>query len=247
MSFLIGYQTKALANEKVISSKISGWGATHQRAVSEVTVCGQTAGQGAANFVPGLMSGSLSLRGPQDNDPTAGLHKEIADAIGVDDSLYLTILPDTDAVGMPAIFGVGDPTDWAIDASVQDAVGFTLSCASDTSTEMGYVLHAISAETADGNGTAVDRGASPLTPTTHGLVAIMHVTAYAGLTSAAIKIQHSTDNSSWADLVSFTSVTAIGAQRVAVADGTTVNRYLRAVTDVTGTGSVTFLVAAAPR
>jgi hypothetical protein len=47
--------------------------------------------------------------------------------------------------------------------------------------------------------------------------------------------------------VSFTNVTAVTSERVKVANGTTVNRYLRVVTDVTGTGSVTFLVAAAPR
>jgi hypothetical protein len=47
--------------------------------------------------------------------------------------------------------------------------------------------------------------------------------------------------------VSFTSITGVGNQIVKVATGTTVNRYLRTVTDVTGTGSVTFLAAAAPR
>lgn len=247
MSYLGGYQALALVNEKVISTKISGWSVSHHRDVSEVTTGGQTAGSGGSYFVPGLLSGTMSLRGPQDNDPTASLHKEIADSIGVDDSFQITCLPDGDSVGKPAIFMLGDPTEWAIDATVKDAVGFTFQAMADTSPEMGYVLHPISAETVDGNGTAVDRGASPLTPTTQGLVAAMHVSAYSGLTSAAIKIQHSTDNSSWSDLVSFTSVTAIGSQRANVAYGTTVNRYLRVVTDVTGTGSVTFQVSAAPR
>lgn len=247
MGYLIGYQTQALVNERVISTKISGWSASHHRDVSEVTTAGQTAGSGGASFIPGLMSGTVALRGPQDNDPSTGLHKEIADAIGVDNAIQVTILPDTDAVGKPAIFAVCDPTEWNIDSQIKDAVGFTFQAMADTSAEMGYVLHPISAETADGNGTAVDRGASPLTPTTQGLVAAIHVTAFAGLSAAAIKIQHSTDNSSWSDLVSFTSITAIGFERVSVANGTTINRYLRVVTDVTGTGSVTFQVSAAPR
>lgn len=247
MSFAHGSSTVVMVNEKTVSTEVSGWGMSHQRAVSEVTTMGQTAGQAGAKFVFGLMSGSLTLRGPMDNNPAIGLSKEISDAIGVDNAFLCTCFPDGTAIGKPAFFVVGDPTDYAIDASVQDAVGYTISAAADESVEMGYVIHALGAETADGNGTAVDRGAAPITPTTHGLVAAIHVTAYTGLTSAAIKLQHSTDNSVWADLVAFTSVTAIGSERVKVADGTTVNRYLRVVTDVTGTGSVTFLVSAAPR
>jgi hypothetical protein len=247
MAFAHGSSTRVLVNEKEVSSEVSGWGMSHQRAVSEVSCVGQTAGAAGARFVPGLMSGTLTLRGPQDDDETGGLTKEITDAIGVDNVFLATCLPDGHAIGKPAFFCVGDPTEWAVDATVADAVGYTFAASADESVEMGYVIHALGAETADGNGTAVDRGASPLTPTTRGAVAAIHVTAYAGLTSAAIKVQHSTDNSVWADLVAFTSVTAIGFERKAVVTGTTVNRYLRVVTDVTGSGSVTFLVSVAPR
>jgi len=251
VSFLHGSSIRALVNEVEVSSKISGWSTTHSRALSEVTTAGQTAGSAGAAFVPGLKSGTLGIRGPQDNDPSTGLHKEIADAIGVRNVFLATCLPDGVTVGKPAIFLLGNPTEWTIDASVADAIGFTFAAQGDEGACMGYVLHGLAAETADGNGTAVDRGTS-LGPagvafSTFGLEAAIHVTAYSGLTSAAIKIQHSTDNSAWSDLVSFTSVTAIGSEKVTVATGTTVNRYLRVVTDVTGTGSVTFLVAAAPR
>jgi len=246
MGFAHGSSTVVLANEKVVSSEISGWTMAHQRAVSEVTTVGQTAGSAGASFVPGLMSGSLGLRGPQQLDSTTGLQVELQAAIGVDNNLLVTCLPEGVAVGKPAFFAVVDPTDYAIDAAVADAVGMTFTAMPDESVEMGYTVHALAAETADGNGTAVDRG-TVSTPSTRGLVAAIHVTAYSGLTSAAIKIQHSTDNSVWADLVAFTSVTALTQERVKVATGTTVNRYLRVVTDVTGTGSVTFLVAAAPR
>jgi hypothetical protein len=212
-----------------------------------VTTVGQTAGSAGARFTPGLTSGTLSIRGPQDTDPTTGLHREIVDAVGVDNGLIMTCLPDSDSVGRFALFTTGDVTDHAIDAAVSDAVGFTLAAQADEGVDMGYVLHPLSAETADGNGTAVDRGAAPLTPTTRGLKAVIHVTAYTGLTSLAVKVQHSTDNSVWADLATFASKTAVGSEMISVANGTTVNRYLRVVTDVTGTGSATFLVAAAPR
>lgn len=246
MGFAHGSSTVVLANEKVVSSEISGWTMAHQRAMSEVTTVGQTAGSAGAAFVPGLMSGSLGLRGPQQLDSTTGLQVELQAAIGVDNNLLVTCLPEGVAIGKPAFFAVVDPTEYAIDASVADAVGMTFTAMPDESVEMGYTIHALAAETVDGNGTAVDRG-TVSTPSTRGLVAAIHVTAYSGLTSAAIKIQHSPDNSTWADLVAFTNVTALTQERVKVATGTTVNRYLRVVTDVTGTGSVTFLVAAAPR
>jgi hypothetical protein len=247
VSFVHGSSTRVLVNEIEVSTEISGWSVAHQRAMSEVTTGGQTAGQAGAKFIPGLMSGSLSLRGPQNADHTAGLAAEIIAAIGVDNVFLATCLPDGVAIGKPAHFVLGDPTEHTIDAAVADAVGFTFTAQADESVESGYVIHALAAETADGNGTAVDRGASPLTPTTRGLVAALHVTAYSGFTTVGLKIQHSTDNSVWNDLVAFAATTAVGSQRVAVANGTTVNRYLRVVTDVTGTGSVTFLVAAAPR
>jgi hypothetical protein len=246
VSFLHGSSTAVLVNEKVVSSEISGWTATHNRAMSEVTTVGQTAGSAGAAFVPGLMSGTLGLRGPQNSDPTLGLTAEIQGAIGVDNAFVATCLPDGTAIGKPALFIVGDPSEYAVDAAVADAVAMTFTAMADESVDMGYVLHALGAETIDGNGTAVDRG-TVSTPSTRGLTAAIHVTAYTGLTGAAIKIQHSTHNSVWADLVSFTNVTAVTSERVKVANGTTVNRYLRVVTDVTGTGSVTFLVAAAPR
>ena len=248
MAFAHGSSTVVLVNEKVVSTEISGWTMNHSRAVSEVTTVGQVAGAAGSKFIPGLMSGSLALRGPQDSVHTTGLTKEITDAVGVDNAFLCTCLPEGPlTVGKPAFFTMADITDHAIDAAVADAVGMTMSAQSDESVDMGYILHALGAETADVNGTVVDRGASPITPTTQGAVVAMHVTAYSGLASAAIKVQHSPDNSVWADLVAFTSVTAIGAERKTVAAGTTVNRYLRVVTDVTGTGSVTFLVSAAPR
>jgi hypothetical protein len=238
MSFTLGNVSRVLANEKSVSSTLAGWTVSHQRAASEVT----TLVESGARFVPGLMSGSITLRGPQDS-VGQDLHGEIAGAVGVDNGLLITVCPYGTAIGLFAMTAVGDVAEHAIDSAVADAVGFTMTTQADESVDMGFVLHALGAETADGNGTAVDRTAG----SANGGVASLHVTAYSGLTSAALKVQHSTDNSVWTDLVAFTTATAVTSERKFIAAGTTVNRYVRAVTDVTGTGSVTFLVAFAPR
>jgi hypothetical protein len=96
------------------------------------------------------------------------------------------------------------------------------------------------------NGTNVDNTA----PSTNGGVAHLHVTANTRNGATTFKVQHSTDNSTWVDLVTFTSVTAAttGAQRVEVASGTTVQRHLRAQATTAGTtGSITYTVSFARR
>lgn len=244
MAFIPGYASKVLANDATVCTTVNSWTATHQRAGSEVTAMCQTLGQAAASYVPGLKTGSLAVTGPQDSTGQS-LHARIASSIGVDNGLIVTLLPEGDAVGKWAIFAACDTADWSIDASVADTVGFSVSATADESIEMGYVLHPLAAETANGNGTAVDRGVGVTSAL--GLAASLHVTAYTGLTSATVKIQHSTDNSVWADLTTFTAVTAAGAQLVKLAAGTTINRYLRSVLTVVGTGSVSFLATVGPR
>jgi hypothetical protein len=240
MTFVLGNVGRVLANERAVSCTLAGWNMSHTRAMGEVT----TLCDSGNKFVPGLMSGSLVLRGPQDSTGQ-DLHGEITAAMGVDNSLLVTACPNGTTIGQFAMTVLGDPSEHTIDATVSDAVGFTLTAQADESVDMGFIVHALGAETADGNGTTVDRGVG--STTTGGGVAVIHATAYSGLTGAIIKVQHSTDGSTWADLVTFTNITAISAERKFLVAGTTINRYVRAVTDVTGTGSVTFLVAFAPR
>jgi hypothetical protein len=250
MSFVHGSSTRVLANEVEVSTEVSGWSLGWNRQMSEVTCVGQPVGAAGAGFTPGLMSGTLGLRGPQQADPTTGLTAEIQQAIGVDNAFQVTCLPDGVAIGKPAMSIVGDPTDYAVDATVADAVAMTFTAQADEGVEMGYVLAdgLTTPFTADAlTGTAVDRGASPITPTTHGLIGFLHVKTFTGFSGVVVKIQHSADNVTYADLATFITVSAVGAQRVIVANGTTVNRYLRASVDVTGSGSVALLVTAAPR
>lgn len=242
MTFLPGTGVRVLVNKDTVSANIAGVTIAHQRPVSDVT---SVLSGGGMNFVPGLMSGTMTLRGPYDSD--ANLQVAIRAAMGVDNSMLITACPDGLAIGKPALFILGDPTDYATDAAVADALGFTVGAQADESADMGYIVHAWAAETASANGTSVDRGAAPATPTTGGLAAALHCTVYSGFTNVSVKVQHSTDNSTWADLVTFTTFTNTASERKTLAKGTTVNRYLRTVTTVTGTGSATFLVAVAPR
>lgn len=92
--------------------------------------------------------------------------------------------------------------------------------------ELGDALTA-GAENATGaaNLAGVDNGAA----TSEGLSAYLHVLAFTG-TSVDIDIQQSSDDGSgdaYADLVSFTTVTGVGSERIATAFGVTVEQWLR--------------------
>jgi hypothetical protein len=86
------------------------------------------------------------------------------------------------------------------------------------------------ARTATGNGTSHDNGAA----TTNGAVAHQHVFAKSGTTPTLDqKIQHSSDNSTFVDLIAFSQKTAAGSERVAVTGA--INRYTREAHTITGT------------
>jgi hypothetical protein len=83
-------------------------------------------------------------------------------------------------------------------------------------------------------------GSFVLSSTVNGGAGYQEVTAFSGFTGFIGKVRHSADDTTYADLAVFTNVTSgPNAQRVAVAAGTTVNRYLCYDGDVTGSGSIT--------
>jgi len=87
--------------------------------------------------------------------------------------------------------------------------------------------------------TITDAGAS----TANGGAAYLWCTAE-DLVDMTVSVDHSANNSTWAELAAFTQLTSTGSERVVVAEGTTVNRYLRAAWVTTGgITSATFAVA----
>lgn len=78
--------------------------------------------------------------------------------------------------------------------------------------------------------------------TVNGGAAYQVVSAFSGFTGFVGKIRHSADDTTYADLVTFTNVMGWpAAERMVVAPGTTVNRFLCVNGDVTGSGSISEL------
>lgn len=228
--------SRVLVNERHSSANISRWSVEHSRRLSPCTTILDT-GQ---KYTPGQLAGSMTIAGFFDS-AAGSLYQESIASIGTDDSYITTFLPEGFTLGSPAIFCVSDLSGVAVDASIEDVVGLSVTGSADGGVDMGHSLHAHSAETGDGNGTSIDNAAS----SANGGVGVLHVTAYSGLTNIVVKVQHSADDSAWSDLITFTTATGVTAERKTVSG--TVNRYVRALWDVTGTGSATFVVAFARR
>jgi len=118
----------------------------------------------------------------------------------------------------------------------------TYSSTAGQQSEWGVTLTASKTTNASAaSGTGVDNAAS----SANGCVAYLEAMSLTSGT-CVVKVQHSTDNSTWADLITFTSVTTANvpfAQR-STASGT-INRYLRVNTS--GTFSTIVFVAGVAR
>lgn len=234
MAFVHGKDTRVLVNEVAASSKLNEITLANSRALGEVSAFGDDGGK----YIPGLRSGTLTLGGPFEDNT---LYSEITGANGSDNALLVSAALNGFAVGNPAATAVGDLQSHEMSSQVSDPVSWSVEAIPDELVDLGRSLHDVTAETATANGTAVDNAASSAS----GGVGVLHVTAYSTFTNVVFKIQHSSDNVTYADLITFTTVTGITSERSTVTG--TVNRYVRAVWTVTGSGSVTFAAVFARR
>lgn len=197
-------------------------------------------------FTPALRGGSFMLEGMYRKKDIVGTSLQDIFAQLPNTQIIVTGYPDTRAIGKPAFLMYADVVKYNLDTPVADLVKATIECTSQKwAVEDGVSLHDLTAETGTGNSASVDHGAA----TTNGGVGVLHATAIAGgAPSVVVKIQHSANGSTWADLITFAAVTAASKERIEVAAGTTINRFLREVHTFGGTTtSITHNVAFARR
>jgi hypothetical protein len=109
-------------------------------------------------------------------------------------------------------------------------VTYTISGALETA---GAVIQPAADKTATWTSTAVDNGAA----TTAGGTASQQVTALSGITGFVGKLQHSPDASAWTDIATFVNVTAAPNHQAVTVAGT-IQRHVRFIGTVTGTGTI---------
>jgi hypothetical protein len=195
-------------------------------------------------FVVGMREGRISLGGMFDGT-TAAVDDVLNTVLGQAAAVNVTFAPEGLAIGRKTYICQSEETTYETTASITDVVAVSTEVQATGGIWGAVSLHDLTAETATNNGSSVDNAAA----STLGWQAVLHMTTNDRNTgSIVVKVQHSTDNSAWSDLVTFTSIAAgVASTEYQYSATGTVNRYLRAQWTVTGgtTGAYTFNVSCA--
>lgn len=199
------------------------------------------------SYEPSFKTGTLSAEGLFSADTVNAdeIHDVFSAAYTAGTSNVITASFTTIAVGDPAIMMDGPELKYAISPiEVGNLIMVQATFQASNGLGFGKWLANVQLNSGTTNGTSVDNGAA----SSNG--GIFHVHLHNNTASDCdFKVQHSTDNSTWADLTGATvsNLSATHASGSAtVATGTTVNRYIRLVSVITG-GNTTLVSAAFAR
>lgn len=171
------------------------------------------------------------------------IDKHYADELSSSENRIITIGKEGSALGAHAMLMNTKQASYSIQEAVGDIImtSFEAKATLESTTAKPFATGGVwlmnQSVTGTVNGTGHDDGAGATT----GWLAHLHITAE-NMTNIVVKVQHSTDNVSFADLITFTATGVVGAEQK-FDTSTSVNRYIRAaVTTFTGT-SATVAVA----
>lgn len=240
-TFRHGKNTRVFVDAFDLSNMLREYTFTGEADVAETSAFGTF----DKTFVVGLIGSQANLSGMFSGG--AGETDAVFNALVGDDNDHVnTILPEGigaagSGIGLKAIMIPGRFNGRTINGSISDMVGAAATIQGSGVTRMGHTLHDyVTAETATGNSTSIDNGAA----TAFGGAGHLHVPVNSRNGTGIFKVQHSTDNAAWSDLITFTTVpsTTTASERVVVAG--TVNRYTRGQWTIAGAaGSITFAIA----
>jgi hypothetical protein len=248
-SFIHGKGSKVLFNSYDLSSYFNNVDAAFTIETAESTAFGDS----AKNYIVGLQDGTLALSGMFDNSAIGNNENLLQEALGSSTTPLVTVVLDSGAIGARSVQAKAHETNYAISSPIGDIV--TVAADFNASTDgTANVKEGILTGTMLTSGASQAYGAlGPLASvdntaaSTDGAVANLHVTDNS-ITGGAttIKVQSSADNSTFADLMTFTAVSAstIFSQQIAVSGS--VPRYLRASASTAGSaGSITYNISIA--
>lgn len=203
-----------------------------------------TFGSSAKTYIMGQNDATISFSGLFDGDANA-IASIFEDVIDNDSTPVITLAYDGGVVtGRSCSLAQAKQTSYEIGAPVSDVVSLSGEFQVTGGVRQGIILDGASTISATGTGTVADNSAS----TAIGATANLHVTANTRNTNSVIKVQHSADNSTWVDLITFTTVGSTTTTSESLSASGTINRYLRTSSTLTsGTGSLTFTVSISRR
>lgn len=238
-TFRHGKKTAVLLNGTNMSPFLNEATSTTEIETAETT----TFGDSDKTYITGLADGTISTSGLFDS--TAGASNDVLTGIiGQDDNTF-TVLPEGATAGSGAIIANGQLTSYEVSSPVGDVIAISAEVQADGGLLHGVALTGlVSTGSASATTTGINNGAS----TANGGLFNLHVTANNRDGTTTIKVQHSSDDLTYADLVTFTNVSASATVGESITSTGTVNQYLRTLSTLAGaSGSVTYHVSAARR
>jgi hypothetical protein len=238
-TFRHGKTTAVLLNGTNMSPFLNEATTTTEIETAEVT----TFGDQDKTYIVGLSDGTISTSGLFDS--TAGASDDVLTGLIADEDNTFTVLPSGVAAGNPAVIANGQMTSYEVSSPVGDVISISAEVQAD-----GGLLHgvALTGLVNTGSASAATTGINNGSSTANGGLFNLHVTANSRDGAATLKVQHSSDNVSYVDLVTFTAVSASTTVGESITSTGTVNQYLRTLSTLAGaSGSVTYNISAARR
>ncbi len=244
MAFVAGNQTRLITGAFPLSAYSTQVSLSSSVATLERTALTST----APEYIAGQESHTFSVDTMVDSDATAGSYWATLTANQAAGTLLpVTVAPEGFSAASAAWLAEAYQLTMSPTSSAAGAVDMGVAYQVTGAALFGQSLATHAAVTATGNGSAVDNGAA----SSDGGIAHLHVTALGGTSTPTcdVTIEHSVNGSTlWATLATFTQVTTtVASQRVVVAAGTTVRRYLRVAYTVAGTNPTYTLAVAFAR
>ena len=235
MSFASSHKARILAGGYDLSIKASSASIGNTAEMLEVTTLSDT----AKRYIAGLRDATLQVDGYIDTEAFASALTQWTTAHLFGVGINVTYAPTGLTAGAPAFLAYGLRSSFEDGSPVNGVTNFSLAVQSETTLGIGHSILEPTAVTIDANHASYDGGAASST----GAIAQAHVTAFSGLTSNVVTIEDSANNTDFSVIGTFATFTSIGASRIEITGA--VRRYVRAVSNVTGTGSCTLTVSIA--
>jgi hypothetical protein len=237
-AFKHGKAAKLYVNGYDLSRYMTKVGSAGKADVAEVSPLGTD----DKEFLNGLVEGTMTGDGFYD-DTVSAVAGVMGSAFAADTTI-LSHLPQGDSVGGPQKSMAAAVATFNIDTDTGDAGKITFEASSKTGAKGGVILRALATSVGtSGTSTPVNDVAAATNGSADGY---LHVTDKSGAGNLVVKVQHSSDNISYIDLMTFATVTAKHqserkSSTVLVPSGL-VNKWLR-VTFTLNTGTAKFFVA----
>jgi hypothetical protein len=227
-TFRHGKRTVVLLNGTDMSPFLNEATQTQEIETAETT----TFADDDKTYITGLGDGTANAS----NDVLSG-------AIGQEDNTF-TVLPEGATAGSRSIIANGQLTSYEVSSPVGDVVAISAEVQADGGLFSGLALNGLLNTGTSASLSGINDGAA----TSGGGLFNLHVTDNTRDGAATVKVQHSADNATWVDLVTFTAVSASSTTGESITSTGTVNQYLRAAHSLAGSsGSITYHVSAARR